>query len=137
MLARKAALLALPLALLACRLDPGKEPWDPPSQPAAKAAPAPRAPCAQRDPNRRALFGDLHVHTGFSMDAWVQGTLVGPDDAYRFARGQAIGLPPYDDAGRPARTMRIDRPLDFAAVTDHAEWLGEVRIVRAGRPASS
>ena len=78
---------ALAWALIAagCNLDPGKEPWDPDSQPAVKAQPAPRASCAQRDPLRRPLYGDLHVHTGFSMDAWVQGTLVTPDDA-RFAQ---------------------------------------------------
>jgi hypothetical protein len=64
------------------------------------------------------------------MDAWLQGTIVSPDDAYRFARGDAIGLPPYDDAGRAASTARIERPLDFAAVTDHAEWLGELRLCR-------
>ena len=121
----------LGLLALACSLDPGKEPWVPDSQPAEKATPAPRAPCANRDPLRQPLFGDLHVHTGFSMDAWVLGTIVTPDDAYRFARGDAIGLPPYDDAGQPAATARIERPLDFAAVTDHAEWLGEVRLCRA------
>jgi hypothetical protein len=65
------------------------------------------------------------VHKGFSMDAWVLGTIVTPDDAYRFARGHEIGLPPYDAAGLRASTVRIERPLDFAAVTDHAEWLGE------------
>jgi hypothetical protein len=115
---------------MACNLDPGKEAWVPDSQPAQQATPATRATCADRDPLRRPLFGDLHVHTGFSMDAWVQGTLVTPDDAYRFARGHEIGLPPYDDAGRPLATARIERPLDFAAVTDHAEWLGEVRLCR-------
>jgi hypothetical protein len=116
------------LLTLACNLDPGKEPWQPDSQPAQKAELAPRAACAQHEKRRRPLYGDLHVHTGFSMDAWVQGTLVTPDDAYRFARGHEIGLPPYDDAGRPARRVRMERPLDFAAVTDHAEWLGEVRL---------
>ncbi|MGH0037931.1 MAG: DUF3604 domain-containing protein [Myxococcota bacterium] len=116
--------------LLACNLDPGKEPWVPESAPARKAELRPREPCAQRDPLRRALFGDLHVHTGFSMDAWVQGTLTDPDAAYRFARGEEIGVPPYDASGRPASTLRIDRPLDFAAVTDHAEWLGEVGLCR-------
>jgi hypothetical protein len=116
--------------LVACNLDPGKEPWVPESAPARKADVAPRAACAVRDPLRRPLFGDLHVHTGFSMDAWVQGTLAGPDDAYRFARGEPVGIPPYDTGGRPASTLRIDRPLDFVAVTDHAEWLGEVRLCR-------
>jgi hypothetical protein len=122
--------LAGSLLAMACNLDPGKEPWDPESLPAEQATQAPRAPCAHRDPLRQPLYGDLHVHTGFSMDAWVMGTIVTPDDAYRFARGEEIGLPPYDDAGRPAATARIERPLDFAAVTDHAEWLGEVRLCR-------
>jgi hypothetical protein len=119
---------ALLLLALKCDLDPGKEPWQPESEPAEAATPAPREPCAERTPEKRALFGDLHVHTGFSMDAWVQGTIVTPDDAYRFARGEEIGLPPYGPEGEPARRVRIERPLDFTAVTDHAEWLGEVRI---------
>ena len=129
--ARRRALLGIATAALltlACGLDPGKEPWQPESEPARAAAPAPREPCAERVPTKRALFGDLHVHTGFSMDAWVQGTIVTPDDAYRFARGEAIGLPPYGEDGEPARRVRIERPLDFVAVTDHAEWLGELRL---------
>ncbi len=124
-----ASLVVLGLAL-GCKLDPGKQPWEPESRPAQKATPAPREPCTDRTPLRRALFGDLHVHTGFSMDAWVQGTLVTPDDAYRFARGEPIGLPPYGADGRPSATVRIERPLDFAAVTDHAEWLGETALCR-------
>jgi hypothetical protein len=124
------AFLVCVLLAFACNLDPGKEPWIPDSAPAQQTTPAPRARCADHDPMRQPLYGDLHVHTGFSMDAWVLGTLVTPDDAYRFARGEEIGLPPYRDDGRPASTSRIDRPLDFAAVTDHAEWLGEVRLCR-------
>lgn len=123
-------ILAGALLATACNLDPGKEAWEPESRPAQAAAVAPREPCAERDPLRRALFGDLHVHTGFSMDAWVTGTVATPDDAYRFARGDAIGLPPYGADGTPAAVARIDRPLDFAAVTDHAEWLGEVQLCR-------
>jgi hypothetical protein len=118
------------LVAMSCTLDPGKEPWVPDSEPAQEAAPVLRVQCEHFDPLRQPLYGDLHVHTGYSMDAWVLGTLVTPDDAYRFARGHEIGLPPYDEAGRPSATARIDRPLDFAAVTDHAEWLGEVRLCR-------
>ncbi len=127
-MSKRLSILLLP-ALLACSLDPGKEPWTPDSKPAATdMAPAPRAACESRDPLRRPLFGDLHVHTGFSMDAWVQGVRVTPDDAYRFARGEPIGLPPHGADGSPSGTMQLERPLDFAAVTDHGEWLGEVRI---------
>ncbi len=127
---RAVALIAAIVSALACGLDPGKQPWSPDSQPAQKVALAPREACSERDPLRRPLFGDLHVHTGISMDAWLSGTIATPDDAYRFARGHAIGIPPYTEAGTPAATAQIDRPLDFAAVTDHAEWLGETALCR-------
>ncbi|MCP5059221.1 MAG: DUF3604 domain-containing protein [bacterium] len=109
----------------ACNLDPGKQPWDPPSAAAQPATPVSRIACAQHIPLRRPLFGDLHVHTGLSMDARVRDTISTPDDAYRFARGEAIGFPPLAPDGSQTRKASIDRPLDFAAVTDHAEWLAE------------
>jgi hypothetical protein len=87
-----------------------------------------REPCAAVDRLRRPLFGDVHIHTALSLDASTQDTRNRPRDAYRFARGEALGLQPYDDAGMPGRTVRLGRPLDFAAVTDHAETFGEVRI---------
>jgi len=60
------------------------------------------------------LFGDLHVHTAYSLDAYAFGTLATPRDAYAFARGQSLRL-------ENGQIVTIDRPLDFAAVTDHAE----------------
>jgi hypothetical protein len=90
-----------------------------------------REPCLHRDALRQPFFGDTHVHTALSFDAVGQGTRNGPRDAYRFARGEAIGIQPYDDAGEPLRTIQLRRPLDFAAVTDHAELLGETRICSA------
>ena len=87
-----------------------------------------RAPCAERDRLRRPFFGDLHVHTALSLDASTQGTRNRPADAYRFARGERIGVQPYDRDGKPLREMQLARPLDFAAVTDHAELLGEAHI---------
>lgn len=87
-----------------------------------------RQPCKHYNPQRNAYFGDLHVHTAYSQDASTQGTRNTPDDAYRFAKGEKLGLQPYDDQGKAARGLQIDRPLDFIAVTDHAEQLGEVRI---------
>jgi hypothetical protein len=87
-----------------------------------------REPCAGYDPLRRAFFGDTHVHTALSFDAWGQGTLAGPDDAYRFARGEAIGLQPYDAAGVALASIQLRRPLDYAVVTDHSDLLGETRI---------
>jgi hypothetical protein len=87
-----------------------------------------REPCAARDPLRQPFFGDTHVHTALSFDANGQGTRTRPADAYRFARGQAIGTQPYDAEGRPLRMLRLRRPLDFAVVTDHAELLGETHV---------
>jgi hypothetical protein len=84
--------------------------------------------CQNYNSVRDVFFGDLHVHTVLSMDARIQDTRNRPADAYRFARGQRIGLQPYDGQGRPTRFAKITRPLDFAAVTDHAEMLGEARI---------
>jgi len=91
----------------------------------AAAQTSPR--CEHHTPQRQVFFGDLHVHTGLSHDAATQGTVASPWDAYRFAMGQEVGIPPYKD-GKPLRTVQLRRPLDFAAVTDHAELLGEVRI---------
>jgi hypothetical protein len=76
-----------------------------------------RQPDAQANPERNAYFGDLHVHTRFSFDAFVFGTRTSPDDAYRFAKGEAIPHP----AGFK---MQLRAPLDFQAVTDHAAYLG-------------
>ncbi len=66
---------------------------------------------------RNAYFGDLHIHTRFSFDAFTFGTRATPDDAYRYARGEAIKHPAGFD-------IQLDRPLDFYAVTDHARYLG-------------
>ncbi|MFK7987665.1 MAG: DUF3604 domain-containing protein [Sandaracinaceae bacterium] len=86
-----------------------------------------RETCAEQNPLRNPYFGDLHVHTAVSFDANASGVRTRPRDAYRFARGEALDLPPYD--GEVAtRTAQLDRPLDFAAVTDHAEFFGEISI---------
>lgn len=78
--------------------------------------------CDDNDRLRKAYFGDLHVHTAFSFDVPVFGVGATARDAYRFARGEELVV-----AGAPAA---LDRPLDFAAVTDHAEFLGEVDACR-------
>jgi hypothetical protein len=109
--------------------------WQPETGPAQPRAVAWREPCAHRDPLRQALFGDLHVHTGFSMDAREREVIATPDDAYRFARGEAVELPGAERGGA-ARRAQLERPLDFAAVTDHSEWLGEVSLcTRSDSPA--
>lgn len=70
--------------------------------------------------SRNAYFGDLHVHTNYSFDAFAFGTVASPYDAYRFAKGEAIKHPAGFD-------VQLRAPLDFYAVTDHAMFLGAVK----------
>jgi hypothetical protein len=73
------------------------------------------------NPDRNAYFGDLHVHTGYSFDAYPFGTVALPADAYRYARGERIRHPGGFD-------VQLRQPLDFYAVTDHAMFLGVARM---------
>jgi hypothetical protein len=67
--------------------------------------------------DRQAYYGDLHLHTSYSFDAYVLfGAKVDPDAAYRFARGESV-----DFLGGSAKR---NEPLDFLAVTDHSENIG-------------
>src|ERR1700726_679056 len=66
---------------------------------------------------RQAYYGDLHLHTSYSFDAYVLfGAKIDPDAAYRFAKGEAV-----DYLGGP---VKRNEPLDFLAVTDHSENIG-------------
>ena len=76
---------------------------------------------AQEGIQRFPYFGDLHVHTSWSLDSYLGFNRVGPRDAYRFALGEEVVL-------SGGRQVRIDRPLDFAALTEHAEYLGELPL---------
>ena len=109
-------------------LTPSAEDWQP-TPAAAPAAPAAKQePCESVHPHRRAFFGDLHVHTHLSFDAGSRAMRLTADEAYRFARGEEVLLGPWDENGVGSRPRQLSTPLDFAAVTDHAEWIGELMV---------
>jgi len=79
---------------------------------------------------RRAFFGELHIHTGLSFDAWARGSRLLPDDAYKFGKGQSVVIPAVQlqreqhiTANGEVKAKRA-WALDFMAVTDHSEWMG-------------
>ena len=75
--------------------------------------------------SRKAYFGDLHVHTAYSLDAFAYGTIATPGDAYRYAKGEKIRHPGGFD-------VQLRQPLDFYAVTDHAMFLGTLNAISDG-----
>ena len=77
---------------------------------------------AAPNPDRDVFFGQTHVHTSWSLDAYVIGnTVTGPEEAYQYALGKPIKHP----AGYE---VKITRPLDFQGVTDHSEYAGMMRL---------
>ena len=86
------------------------------------------SPHAHEDLPNRIYWGDTHVHSSFSMDANSMGnTRLSPADAYRFARGEPV-------LASSGMTARLEQPLDFLLVSDHAEYMGLLPKLRAGDP---
>ena len=96
---------------------------------AAKLFPAkpPYSPYAGRNFPTRPLFGDTHLHSSLSFDAGMTGATVGPEDAYRFARGEEV----VSSTGQP---FKLSRPLDFLVVADHSDNMGLASDFFAGKP---
>ena len=102
----------------------------PPAPPTSQPAPGPIfEQRVERNPNRNAYFGEEHIHTSWSVDAWVMGNrITGPDDALKYAQGGTIKHPMGYD-------IKIETPMDFMGVTDHSEYVGITRL--ANTPGSS
>ena len=73
------------------------------------------------NPLKNAYFGELHVHTSYSIDSYVWGNANDPETAYRYARGGEATL-------ADGQKIKLRTPLDFVSVTDHAETLGDVEL---------
>jgi hypothetical protein len=85
---------------------------DSPDSPEALEAAVPE------NPLKDAYFGETHVHTSFSLDAYIGGARITPDEAYKFAQGKDVVV--------NGVKHNIGRPLDWVAVSDHAEFIGEM-----------
>src|ERR1019366_1164662 len=123
MRAKKASLTLFALAILAfslsaCSRKNAEAPAAPQQRDQAQSTQA-AGPRPARNPLKNAYFGDLHLHSGYSMDAFAFGTRTTPEDSYKYAMGETV-----EYMGKPQKRIA---PLDFLAVTDHAEYLGVVR----------
>jgi hypothetical protein len=85
------------------------------------------SPYAQRSFPSKVYWGETHLHTGLSLDAGLFGNILGPEDAYRFARGEEI----KSSTGLP---VKLGRPLDWMVVTDHTDMMGIALDIQQGTP---
>jgi len=100
-----------------------------PRHAAASTLPAAASAHPAQSPLRNAYFGAVHVHTSYSFDAFTNGTVSKPSDAYDWAKGKPI------QGNKQGLMIKIETPLDFYAVSDHAEMMGVFRVcpTRAAR----
>lgn len=85
------------------------------------------SPYAGKTYPTRVYWGDTHLHTSNSGDAFAYGARLSPEDAYRLAKGEEVGF-------APGQSARLSRPLDFLVIADHAEGLGVGAEIYAGNP---
>lgn len=133
------AVAACLLAAAGCSQRPGAEaekgaasvvestPTSPPATSAATVAPSGYLPDPARKYPERALWGDQHLHTGWSADAGLGGTTLSPEDAIRFVRGEEV----TSNTGQKAK---LAEPFDWVVLTDHSDGMGTINELRDGNP---
>ncbi len=87
----------------------------------------PYSPNVDKNYPKRVFWGDTHLHTSQSVDAVLFGNMLGPEEAYRFARGEEV-------TSSTGQRVQLNRPLDFLVVADHSENYGSMSAVLAGDP---
>ena len=85
------------------------------------------SPYAQRSFPSNVYWGETHLHTGLSLDAGLFGNILGPEDAWRFARGEEV----VSSTGLP---VKLGRPLDWMVLTDHTDMMGIAIDIQRGAP---
>src|SRR5210317_1697410 len=85
------------------------------------------SPYAGRNFPDKVLWGDTHLHTSLSLDARAFGVMLGPEEAYRLARGQEV-------TASHGERIKLSRPLDWLVVTDHSDAMGAMKEIVAGNP---
>ena len=119
--------LVFTLALIAMLTSCEKPKAPEQAQQAGQAPPTEQR--VEKNPDRNAYFGEEHIHTSWSVDAWLMGNrITGPDDALKYAQGQTIKHPMGYD-------IKIETPMDFMGVTDHSEYVGVTK--EANTPGSA
>jgi hypothetical protein len=104
------------VGMAACSPNSPPPPAPRPAPPAAATQPA--MPAVAFNPLKEAYFGEQHIHTAYSLDAYIGGTRLTPFDAYEFAKGAEVEV--------NGVKHKLSRPLDWVAITDHAEYIGEM-----------
>ena len=127
LLFRRGLIVVALFALASCKQSKAPEPKQEQAQPPSAAAPAEER--VEKNPDRNAYFGEEHIHTSWSVDAWLFGNRVtGPGEALKYAQGETIKHPMGYD-------IKIDTPMDFMGVTDHSEYVGVTK--EANTPGSA
>ena len=113
------SILITALAVSGCNTPPKNAP----------VTPTVKSGLSATNPLKNAYFGDLHLHTKLSFDAYLFGTQLGPEEAYQFARGETVTL--------LGKAFKRNIPLDFLAVTDHSEYIGVINTIEDPNSALS